>query len=69
MRLWLSLVMLAVGGALLVLAHFAGPKRFRVRGQRDIDLMKNVAPIVAMRTYNNRYLFSSSGVNPKSLVY
>jgi len=49
-------------------AKLVGPKRFKVYGQMDIDLMKNVAPIVPMRTYNNRYLFSDR-VNPKSLVY
>ena len=30
--------------------------------------MRRVAPVVAMRTYNNRYFFSGR-VNPKSLVY
>jgi hypothetical protein len=30
--------------------------------------MKQVAPLAATRTYNNRYFFSSR-INPKSLVY
>ena len=34
----------------------------------DIDIMKQVAPMANMRTYNNRYIFSNR-VNPKSLVY
>jgi hypothetical protein len=34
----------------------------------DIDIMKQAAPYVASRTYNNRYFFSNR-VNPKSLIY
>ena len=49
-------------------AKLVGPKRFKVYGQMDLDLMREVAPIVAMRTYNNRYLFSDR-VDPKHLVY
>jgi len=49
-------------------AKLVGPKRLRVYGQMDLDLMRDVAPVAAMRTYNNRYVFSDR-VNPKSLVY
>jgi oligopeptide transport system substrate-binding protein len=49
-------------------AMLVGPKRFKVYGQLDLDIMKQVAPMAAMRTYNNRYFFSNR-VNPKSLVY
>ena len=43
-------------------------KRFKVYGQLDLDIMREVAPIVVERTYNNRYFFSNR-VDPKSLVY
>ena len=49
-------------------AKLVGPKRYQVYGQLDLDLMRQVAPIAAMRTYNNRYFFSNR-VDPKSLVY
>jgi oligopeptide transport system substrate-binding protein len=49
-------------------AMLVGPKRFRVYGQMDLDLMRQVAPVAVERTYNNRYLFSDR-VDPKSLVY
>jgi len=49
-------------------AKLVGPKRLKVYGQMDLDLMREVAPVVATRTYNNRYVFSDR-VNPKSLVY
>jgi peptide/nickel transport system substrate-binding protein len=49
-------------------ARLIGPKRFKVYGQMDIDLMTQVAPMAVERTYNNRYFFSNR-VNPKSLVY
>ncbi len=49
-------------------ARLVGPKRFKVYGQMDLDLMREIAPMAAMRTYNNRYFFSNR-VNPKSLVY
>ena len=49
-------------------AKLVGPKRFKVYGQLDLDIMRQVAPIAVERTYNNRYLFSDR-VNPKSLVY
>jgi hypothetical protein len=49
-------------------AKLVGPKRYKVYGQMDLDLMKQVAPLAATRTYNNRYFFSNR-INPKSLVY
>ena len=51
-----------------VAAKLVGPKRYKVYGQMDLDLMKQVAPLAATRTYNNRYFFSNR-INPKSLVY
>jgi ABC-type transport system substrate-binding protein len=49
-------------------AKLVGPKRYRVYGQLDLDIMRQVAPIAVERTYNNRYFFSNR-VDPKSLVY
>jgi ABC-type transport system substrate-binding protein len=49
-------------------AKLVGPKRYKVYGQMDLDLMRQVAPVAATRTYNNRYFFSNR-INPKSLVY
>lgn len=49
-------------------AKLVGPKRYKVYGQMDLDLMRQVAPVAVERTYNNRYFFSDR-VNPKSLVY
>ena len=49
-------------------AKLVGPKRFKVYGQMDLDIMRQVAPMAVARTYNNRYLFSDR-VDPKSLVY
>ena len=49
-------------------ARLVGPKRLKVYGQLDIDIMKKAAPMAVERTYNNRYFFSDR-VNPKSLVY
>jgi ABC-type transport system substrate-binding protein len=49
-------------------AKLVGPKRFKVYGQLDLDLMRQVAPVAVERTYDNRYLFSDR-VDPKSLVY
>jgi ABC-type transport system substrate-binding protein len=49
-------------------ARLVGPKRLKVYGQLDIDMMKQAAPMSNMRTYNNRYFFSNR-VNPKGLVY
>jgi len=49
-------------------AKLVGPKRWKVYGQLDLDLMRQVAPVAVERTYNNRYFFSDR-VDPKSLVY
>jgi oligopeptide transport system substrate-binding protein len=49
-------------------AKLVGPRRFKVYGQMDLDLMREVAPVAAERTYNNRYFFSDR-VDPKGLVY
>ena len=49
-------------------ARLVGPKRLKVYGQLDLDVMNQVAPMAVERTYNNRYFFSNR-VNPKSLVY
>jgi peptide/nickel transport system substrate-binding protein len=49
-------------------AKLVGPKRLKVYGQMDLDLMNQVAPVAAERTYNNRYFFSNR-INPKGLVY
>ena len=49
-------------------ARLVGPKRLKVYGQLDLDLMNQVAPMAVERTYNNRYFFGAR-VNPKSLVY
>jgi len=49
-------------------AKLVGPKRLKVYGQLDLDIMRQVAPMAVERTYNNRYFFSNH-VNPKGLVY
>ena len=49
-------------------AKLVGPKRYKVYGQLDLDIMRQVAPMAVERTYNNRYFFSDR-VDPKSLVY
>jgi peptide/nickel transport system substrate-binding protein len=49
-------------------AQLVGPKRLKVYGQLDLDIMNQVAPVAAERTYNNRYFFSNR-INPKGLVY
>jgi hypothetical protein len=49
-------------------AKLVGPKRFKVYGQLDLDLMREVAPVAVERTYNNRYFFSSR-VDLQRLVY
>ena len=49
-------------------ARLVGPKRFKVYGQLDLDLMREVAPVAVERTYNNRYWFSNR-VDQRSLVY
>jgi len=49
-------------------ARLVGPKRLKVYGQLDLDIMSKAAPMAAERTYNNRYFFSNR-VDPKALVY
>jgi peptide/nickel transport system substrate-binding protein len=49
-------------------AKLVGPKRLKVYGQLDLDIMNKVAPMAIERTFNNRYFFSNH-VNPKGLVY
>ena len=49
-------------------AKLVGPKRLKVYGQLDLDIMNKAAPMAIERTYNNRYFFSDR-VNPKGLVY
>jgi peptide/nickel transport system substrate-binding protein len=49
-------------------AKLVGPKRLKVYGQLDLDIMQKAAPVAVERTYNNRYFFSSR-VDPKGLVY
>jgi ABC-type oligopeptide transport system substrate-binding subunit len=45
-----------------------GNARLKAFGKLDLEIMRNLAPIAVMHTYNNRYLFSSR-VDPRSLVY
>jgi peptide/nickel transport system substrate-binding protein len=49
-------------------AKLTGAKRLSTYGKLDIDIMKQVAPMVNERTYDSRYLLSNR-VNTKSLVY
>ena len=53
---------------ILAAAKLVGNARLAALGKLDLDIMKNLAPMAPMRTYNNRYLFSSR-VNPRSVVY
>jgi ABC-type oligopeptide transport system substrate-binding subunit len=53
---------------ILAAAKLVGNARLAAFGKLDVEIMKNVAPMAPMRTYNNRYLFSDR-VNPHSLVY
>jgi len=49
-------------------AKMVGPNRYKTYGKLDIDIMQQVAPVAATRTYNTRYFFSNR-VNSKSLVF
>ena len=49
-------------------AKLTGPKRLKVYGQMDLDIMQKAAPMAIERTYNNRYFFSNR-VDTKGLVY
>jgi ABC-type oligopeptide transport system substrate-binding subunit len=42
--------------------------RLRALGKLDLEITRNLAPAVAMRSYNNRYFFSSR-VDPRSLAW
>ena len=42
--------------------------RTKAIGKLDIEIMKNVAPVVVTNTYNNRYFFSNR-VDPRSLSF
>ena len=48
--------------------RLVGNAQLRAIGKLDLEMTRNLAPVVAMRTYNNRYFFSDR-VDPKSLVY
>ena len=58
----------AVAAGLAKTRRLAPEARMRALGRLDVRLMRDLAPVVAMRTYNNRYIFSGR-VDPKSLVY
>jgi peptide/nickel transport system substrate-binding protein len=45
-----------------------GDARLAAFGRLDITVMKELAPVAVMRTYNNRYFFSNR-VDPRGLVY
>ena len=49
-------------------AALVGPARLKAFGKLDLEIMRNLAPLAAMRTYNNRYFFSDR-VDPRGLVY
>ena len=49
-------------------AKLPGKARLKAFGDLDLAIMRNVAPMAVMRTYNTRYFFSAR-VDPKSLVY
>jgi hypothetical protein len=49
-------------------AKLVGPKRLKVYGQLDLDIMNKAAPMAITRTYANRYFFSNK-INPKGLIY
>jgi hypothetical protein len=66
--LWPVLTSKHYRARILAAAKLVGNARLAAFGKLDLDIMKNVAPMAPMRTYNNRYLFSDR-VNPHSLVY
>jgi peptide/nickel transport system substrate-binding protein len=49
-------------------SKLVGPKRLKVYGQLDLDIMNKAAPMAITRTYANRYFFSNR-INPKGLIY
>src|SRR5438477_1161605 len=46
----------------------AARKRPKILGRLDLEITRSLAPVAAMRTYNNRYFFSAR-VDPRSLKY
>jgi ABC-type oligopeptide transport system substrate-binding subunit len=48
--------------------RLVGNLRLKAFGKLDLDITKNLAPFVPMRTYNSRHLFSNR-VDPRSLAY
>jgi ABC-type transport system substrate-binding protein len=48
--------------------RLTGAARARAIGKLDIEIMKNVAPVVVTNTYNQRYFFSNR-VDPRSLRF
>jgi ABC-type transport system substrate-binding protein len=48
--------------------HLSDRARARAIGKLDIEIMKNVAPVVATNTFNQRYFFSNR-VDPRSLRF
>ena len=43
-----------------------GSARLKALGKLDIEIMRKLAPVAVMHTYNNRYFFSDR-VDPQSL--
>jgi ABC-type oligopeptide transport system substrate-binding subunit len=48
--------------------RLSGKARIETFGDLDIDIMRNAAPLVPTRTFNQRFFFSNR-VDPRSLVY
>jgi ABC-type transport system substrate-binding protein len=48
--------------------RLSGPARLRALGRLDLEMTKNLAPAVVMRTYNTLFFFSNRVV-PRSFVY
>jgi ABC-type transport system substrate-binding protein len=48
--------------------RLAGNARLKALGKLDLEIVRKLAPVAVMRTYNNRYFFSDR-VNPDSLKY
>jgi len=48
--------------------HLHGAARSKALGELDVAIMNDLAPVVVMRTYNNRY-FLSSRIEPSSFRY
>ena len=46
----------------------AARKRPTALGRLDLEITRILAPVAAMRTYNNRYFFSDR-LDPKTLAY